>query len=393
MPTFSRHPHCPGHSPIPVSLRNPWIDQVKALANLLIVGHHLAFYGPMADVVWPVLPALMEWLYTYARMAVQVFLVLGGYLAAAALAPRGVARHARLMPVLGKRYVRLALPYCAALVIAIAVNEGVRSLGFEHDSVSASPTWAQVLAHLLLMHSIGGWESLSAGVWYVAIDFQLYALVAVWFWLCQRAFGHRTAANSDRPMTLAQAGVVCLAAGSLWAWNLDADLDVWALYFLGAYGLGMMAWWAQAEPASGSRQRWLALMLACGGVALLIEWRARIALALVAALLLAIAGAVRWPQAVRGWRWPALDWVGQRSYSVFLIHFPVCLLVNALWARLWPADVAVNALGLGLAMAASVAAGALLYRTVESRTATWQRLLGWQAGAMGMAALAVTRLL
>lgn len=29
----------------------------------------------------------MAWLYDYARMAVQVFLVLGGYLAAASLAP------------------------------------------------------------------------------------------------------------------------------------------------------------------------------------------------------------------------------------------------------------------------------------------------------------------
>ena len=69
--------------------RNHTLDHIKAIACLTIVCHHLAFYGPMTDVLRPVLPALLQWLDVYGRMAVQVFLVLGGYLAAAALAPQG----------------------------------------------------------------------------------------------------------------------------------------------------------------------------------------------------------------------------------------------------------------------------------------------------------------
>ena len=46
----------------------------------------------MSDIAQPLAPDLMAWLYDYARMAVQIFLVLGGYLAAASLAPEGVAR-------------------------------------------------------------------------------------------------------------------------------------------------------------------------------------------------------------------------------------------------------------------------------------------------------------
>ncbi len=129
---------------------------------------------------------LLAWLDEYARMAVQVFLVLGGYFAAAALAPQGVGRHPHFWPVLSKRFVRLSLPYSAALVVAIVVNETVRGLGFEHDSVSATPTWASVIAHLLLLHSVADFESISAGVWYVAIDFQLYALCLLWLWLCKQ---------------------------------------------------------------------------------------------------------------------------------------------------------------------------------------------------------------
>ncbi len=384
-----------GLKPFSVTTRNPWIDQAKALACLVIIGHHLAFYGPMADVVWPAAPGLMDWLFEYGRMAVQVFLVLGGYLAAAALAPQGTPRPIQPVPLLGKRFVRLALPYCAALVVTIFINEGVREFGFVHESVSDTPTWDQVLAHLFLVESIGGWDSLSAGVWYVAIDFQLYALCALWFWLSLRLSGpaQHNAANPPTIPTLAQIGTVALACVSLWWWNLNGDLDPWALYFVGAYALGMMAWWAAHSRSALGRWAWVAAMFACGVVALALEWRTRIALAWGVALVLAAAGAVRWPTAWRNARWAPLVWVGQRSYSIFLIHFAVCLLVNAVWHALWPTGMAINALGLVVAVAASIAAGALLYRWVESRQASWMRLIGWQAGVLGMGALAIKGLL
>ena len=35
--------------------------------------------------------------------------------------------------------------------------------------------------------------------------------------------------------------VVAGVAASLWGFNRDAQWDVWAVYFFGAYGLGMMA--------------------------------------------------------------------------------------------------------------------------------------------------------
>lgn len=74
--------------------RNTALDQIKAVACLLIVCHHLAFYGPMADALRPVLPGLLTWLDDYARMAVQIFLVLGGYL----LQPRWHHRAWAAMP-------------------------------------------------------------------------------------------------------------------------------------------------------------------------------------------------------------------------------------------------------------------------------------------------------
>lgn len=334
----------------------------------------------MADVLEPAWPGLIHWLDEYGRMAVQVFLVLGGYLAAAALAPQGVSRTQAVWPALAQRYARLCLPFSAALVCAILVNETVRNLGFDHPSVSDTPAWSSVLAHLLLVHSIGGWESLSAGVWYVAIDFQLYAVALVWLWLCSR--------QQALPW-LGQWGVAAGAAASLWYWNLNSELDVWAIYFLGAYGLGMLAWWATHSPSRRQRGIWALCIAVLGVVALEIAWRDRIAVALGTALALAVCGQLRWPAHVQAWQCAPLVWVGQRSYSIFLIHFPMSLLVSAEVHSRWPASMGANALGMVAAVLLSIAAGSVLYECTERGKVAWLHLRNWHVGALSMGMVAL----
>lgn len=70
--------------------RLPFIDALKALASQLIVLHHLAFYGPMSDYARSLAPETMSWFYSNARIAVQVFLVVGGFLAAQSLTRNGI---------------------------------------------------------------------------------------------------------------------------------------------------------------------------------------------------------------------------------------------------------------------------------------------------------------
>ena len=362
-----------------MTTRNTALDHIKAVACLLIVCHHLAFYGPMANVVQPILPGLIGWLDEYARMTVQVFLVLGGYWAAAALAPQGEGKELPLLPTLSKRFVRLSLPYSAALVVAIVANEVVRSIGFDHESVSATPSWDSVFAHLLLMHSIAGYESLSAGVWYVAIDFQLYALCLLWFWLCRQ---------QTQWAAWGQAGIALATAASLWFWNLHADWDIWALYFLGAYGLGMMAWWSTHNATRPQRMLWVALIAIFSISALWLDWRDRIALAAVSAAALVLLPHLRWPATWRALPLDPLTWVGQRSYSIFLIHFPVCLLVNAVVHGLWPSSVLANGVGMIAAVALSIAAGNVLYAWTERGSITWPHLQRWQVGAISTSLLA-----
>ena len=354
--------------------RSPLIDTLKGLACATIVWHHLAFYGPMSDVAMAWFPGVLAWLYEYGRMAVQVFLVLGGYLAMASLAPQGLARFDSAPLQVARRYVRLAIPYAVALLVAVLVAALVRPW-FAHPSVPAEPSLPQLLANALLLQDIVDEDALSAGVWYVAIDFQLFAL-SVLLWAGVRALPGVWAQRHRA--VLARVLIVAGVAASLWVFNRMAGLDMWAIYFLGAYGLGMLAYWAvrAASPVG-----WLSAMVLLGGVALALDFRGRIVVALVTALCLVVA--LR-SERLRAWGgFAPLVRVGQMSYSIFLVHFAVCLLVNAVVSHLWPASPVPNALGMLLAFVLSLAAGRLLYLRVEQHVPTWSTALRWQAGLVG----------
>ncbi len=338
------------------SARLPLLDALKGACCLAIVLHHLATYGPMSDVVHQAAPMPIDWLYDRARLAVQVFLVLGGFLAAGALAPDGRPVVDDALALAWKRYRRLVPPLLFAVAFAALVTALVRPW-FAHASLSAPPTLPQLLAHALLLQHLLGFEALSAGVWYVAIDFQLFAASALLAVVARRA-SHRSAL----PVL-----VVLLAAASLLYFNLYTAWSDGAPYFFGSYALGMLARWS-AEPRLARAA--LPAIAALGAAALWLHFRMPIAVATAAALPLAVAARAGWLSS----HWPragALTWLGERSYSIFLIHYAVVIAFNATWHRVFPAGAWVNAAGMFAAVVASVAAGAVLYRHVESRPLAW----------------------
>ena len=334
------------------------VNLLKAGAAQLIVLHHLAFYGPMSDQVRPLLPELIDWLGGPARIAVQVFLVISGFLVAKSLSPTGGAGPADPLDAIRRRYAKLAPPFLAATLLA-AVASSWAGNWMSHGSISAPATLGQLGAHALLLHGVLGYPSLSAGAWYVAIDFQLYAVTTLALWLAGRVTGNRAAPWLVPAMTAL--GVTL----SLLHFNLDADWNNWAPYFFGSYGLGMMAWWASDRRRSpGAVALLLAMAVLPVTVALFLDFRSRIALALMTACLLYLFGRVETVSTGRAWA--AVNGLGRISYSVFLIHFPVCLLVNAAFSRFVPEGPLWQGAGMLVAWAASLAAGAAFFRWVET---------------------------
>ena len=331
--------------------RMPLIDALKAVAAMLVLLNHFSSYGPLAATVREAFPGVFGWLFDYGRMAVQIFLVIAGFLAARALSAQGQALERSPLPLIWKRYLRLSIPYLAAIGLAI-VAAAIAGLWMDDEAVPAQASLKQWLAHALLVQGILGIDSLSAGVWYIAIDFQLFALMAMLLW-------------AGRVRLLAPALVIAVSLASLFWFNRDTSWDNWAIYFFGSYGLGAAAWWASDRKQMSS---WLGVIATITIAALVVDFRLRIVLALAVALTLGFGRRTglleRWPN------FKPLVFLGQISYSVFLVHFPVLLIANGLYVRLGFSSVNSAIFGLILALTASIAAATLFYRWIESPAAS-----------------------
>ncbi len=341
--------------------RLPLVDALKAIACLAIVLHHLAAYNHLPATLALGLNHVIAWLYEYARSAVQAFLVIGGFLLAHNLAPDlaqpGSARLRLDAPLrlIGQRYLRLAVPLLAALSLAM-LGAALARAGLPHDFIPAAPRLPQLLAHIPLLQDLLHQEALSAGVWYVAVDFQLFALSVLLLWSAQRC-----GAGAAQYVALTLFAALTLA--SLFCFNRDDSWDASALYFFGAYGMGALAYW-------GGQQRypqvWLAILAAIVILALLLDFRLRIAVAGVVMLLLAWA---KQHDALHRLRVPKfMIRIGRISYAIFLIHFPLLLFISAAAAHLLPAQPGTEWLVLLLTLCLSIPAGALFFRGVENRS-------------------------
>lgn len=333
------------------------VDALKVIASQLIVLHHFTAYGPLADPLDRVAPELTDYIFEYGRMAVQTFLVIGGYFAASALAPHGILRHPTPWKLLVNRYLRLVPPFLVALFLVGLCSAAV-SPWLQGGFLPALPGWGQVLAHAFLINDIAGFASLSVGVWYVAIDFQLFALTLVLLWA-----GKRTG------RWLVAGGMVL----SLFIFNRVSGTDMWATYFLGAYGMGAVAWWAGH---SRYARHWLIALALVGLLALVWDFRARIAVALATALLL---GWARWRMnapghvdglSVRSNRW--LRVFGRQSYALFLTHFAVWILANGVWAAMGTPSHGLAIAVTALAWVGCLGFAAMFERYVERPLAAWR---------------------
>jgi hypothetical protein len=164
------------------------LDVIKAIGCVLIVWHHLAVYSPMFDRAMWLAPDPLAALYNHGQLAVQAFLVVAGFLSAAQLL-RFVPENAQGLPtgfsvprLLAKRYLRLAIPLMAALTLTVCVTALVRPW-YPHDSLSDAPRVWTLVVHALMLQDLIGVPALSAGIWYVAIDLQLFTIALGCVWL------------------------------------------------------------------------------------------------------------------------------------------------------------------------------------------------------------------
>jgi peptidoglycan/LPS O-acetylase OafA/YrhL len=328
----------------------------------------------MANVVAVWVPLLEVFLLDYALMAVQIFLVVGGYLNAKSWANAVPKSAFDFFPRLLLRYQRLTIPLLAALSVAVAITALVRPY-FDHSSLSSAPSLIQVVAHIFLLQNILDLEAFSAGVWYVAIDFQLFAMAMACASLAQVWQGLSGSGSVIRKAF--GLWLVCTLC-SLFVWNLNPLGDVWGTYFFGAYGLGLCVGSWRCSGIKISARTLGLLIFTVGAMASAYNPRARLMVAVATALLLC------WYEAneciaIQCLKWKWIREVSNASYAIFLIHFSVSLLVSAIVFNFWAENKSANAVGLGVSFGMSVWMGRLIHQAIETPKPTWTRCLQWAA--------------
>ena len=339
------------------------LDAVRAVAALAIMLHHFSLYPPLRDLAAPLIGHGLDWLQQHARTT-QFFFLIGGYVMARSL-PNMVWNPSQLGKFTLQRYIRLCLPYLATILLVLIAYHFAR--GWLPDEVLGRHVKRrQLIAHFFLLQDILGYEQLSAGFWFVCINFQLGLMYALM--LCIRD------AFKTRYWDIGMLVGWVIAAFSLFVFNRGSGQDIWGVYFFPYFFMGIVV---HNAVQSGTIRSGFWIYQTLLGAALYIEWRWRIAVAMIAGTMLLFIERKSMSSCI-SWRLPRITMIsrlGKISFSLFLVHFPVLVLVATWFVRCgWTAPYQAIG-GLACAIVLSIVVASLFHRWVETPCIQLSRLI------------------
>jgi len=314
-------------------------------------------------------------------LLVDFFFVLSGFVIAANYEQRlaegfSVWRFALL------RFGRLYPLHLAVLLALILLRLVHAASGLGTLSAFQPPLWSAdtIIASLLLVQSLhlfdfSAWNGPS---WSISTEFYTYLLFALGVGLMKRRI-----VLLLLPLVLASALALWILVG-----NMNATFDWGVIRCILGFSVGVLIWhahraaWLRSGTALELMSLGLILTFVCGAGITSLSLAAPAVFAVVVLVFAAEAGAVS-----RLLRAPALLWLGERSYSIYMVHFLVwwlladCIKLLRLGgidliagsespSQLWQNDVVSL-----LYMLLVVGAAAVTYRVIEVPTRAWFRRL------------------
>ena len=300
------------------------LDGIRGLAALFVVINHIflrAFPGYPVDNA----PAWAAW-FIYGRFAVVVFIVLSGF--SLALSP---ARHGwRLDSIrtFAVRRARRILPaYWAALAFSIAIAWLVVP-----PPGQGLPGSRSAIVNGLLVQNIVGAPSPNRSLWTMAVEAQLYLVFPLLLLTVRRYCGLAMVAAVT--LVVAAVGIVGPHVPRLDTFVIQSAPDLAALFAIGIMAAGIVG-------ASRARRSWpwgWFALAAAAPVFAVIWWRGSVwtlghlfwvdlAFGPAIALLLAALATGRPKPLLRVLDSRPLRSLGMSSYSLYLIHGPVVIVV------------------------------------------------------------------
>lgn len=300
------------------------VQVLRGLAALAVVFYHLGLNHRVK------FPQFVPFITAYGKYGVQAFFVLSGF-----ILPWSMNRSGYQLSDFGrfllKRILRLDPPYLISIILSIAFLLAAARSGGE----SVHITVFQVLAHLGYLNVFFNMWWLNPVYWTLAVEMQFYLLIALIFPILNKPYR-----------------ILIFVAMAV------APLVIRSQYFLphhmALFLLGMGIYLVK----SGSVDRRIAAAWTIGSIVLLrLQLAPAEALAGLAGALLLFA-----PEIKSGW----LEWLGNISFSLYLVHYHVGNKAQSLMAPWLPWYVTYVA-----GIAASLAVAYALYRLVELPAQRW----------------------
>ena len=337
------------------------VDGLRGFAALAVVLPHAVGLFVFAGA--GTLSALMVRLSAFGHRGVEVFFALSGFVIAFSLrrthlSPRGIGRF------ILRRSLRLDPPYWVALGLFCAF---VLVRGAMTGKPAELPSGPHLLSHLLYLQDLLGYGQVNVAFWTLCIEFQFYLAFAVLLGLAQ-VLSRRLGREGVLPLLFSALFVLSLA----WpARLLDAKvLTSWLLPHAYIFLAGALTWWALEGRLP--RGVWFAFTAVLWGLFL---WRLDSRLFVTAATTSALYMAGR-RQRLHDWLAARpFQFLGRISYSLYLVHVPLCMLLLAVKVRVAPPSDGVALAFLGVVFAGSIAAAHVLYTWVEAPCLEWTRRL------------------
>ena len=309
---------------MPDKRRLDYIDALRGFACLWVILHH-AFEGERT------LPKLLGYFCDIGWLGVSLFLVLSGFCLYYPLVRRQAPETATvpLKSFFQRRARRILPPYYLSLVVALVF--AARFLHQNGQSLTGlTASWYDLPLHLLLLHNLTAttFASLSSVTWSLALEWQLYLIFPVLVALAARRGFHFLL-------------VATLAIGLLWQGIAACQLGVSRVWLpslavvyhalpgrVFEFTCGMLAALLVARPVPGQHRK--ALLI--GGICLvpaltLVLFFYRLGPfcdplwgVVFASALVALSNTTPRHRLAR-----ALVSIGERSYSIYLIHLLVML--------------------------------------------------------------------
>ncbi|WP_082092741.1 acyltransferase family protein [Devosia epidermidihirudinis] len=343
------------------------ITSARGIAACVVVLYHINAYanGAIAGAFPPL---------HYGILAVDFFFVLSGFILTHVYRDAwraGTYRHGSFM---GKRFARVWPLHAATLIgVALIVLAGAR--------FGLSPEWHPTISSFILNALMLDAEGLTPELawnqpaWSIGAEWFAYLLFPIFLIVIDR-LGN----NSLRAVACVVVFLVCAAASTalfhvdLMELTYQGGVLRIIPSFLAGVALryafdGALArgWGGNGPLIDGGLLAGLILMVAAGyfGLPNAAFWPIIIAIL----FLLALRAHSQTPTPLR---YPALVWLGDISYAIYLVHAPVLMLVYGVGGKLLNADSTPALLGLGaLAFIISIISGWLAHVLIERPSQSW----------------------